>query len=509
MGGLLILISMVTGTVAFLSLIRPRPRFWLPTRNRAAVVWVASFVLFAVGGSLLPVPTPETQPEESALRGVTDTEVASEATGVVADREEDPDAMNIGNNEQETPCIPRKLSEASMELVRLYDQLHTFKDDPEFIRVGFGPGGPYSAWLQALKRHRDTNSGAAAFKLFDEVGFMSGDLLMLGMDYIGENLSESELSSIEYFEKQFQAGLALSRCEEIGSNWRKTIQVSLEARHAYVAEAEAQILARESLLGRSLTDEELAFERLRDVLGAGEDEELALAKLRPLVDRMREIGEQKKREYEAALARFVAAAGAAELGHGTYTDSLAAGEAVLALATAMEAEISALATELAALEATAPPEVAALAATARMDMGQSAALFEPVLVGLQEQMELMRPLVDELAIAEHSTPKRQVTLEMMGDARLAIKNSDYGIVEVSLGSRGEKGNRERIIDLEVARGTSVLRAKELGQNAVRIIERLWSDMEPADYTITVSHTGSPSIIVEGSKGRFESNISWY
>ena len=365
MGGLLILISMVTGTVAFLSLIRPRPRFWLPTRNRAAVVWVASFVLFAVGGSLLPVPTPETQPEESALRGVTDTEVASEATGVVADREEDPDAMNIGNNEQETPCIPRKLSEASMELVRLYDQLHTFKDDPEFIRVGFGPGGPYSAWLQAIKRHRDTNSGAAAFKLFDEVGFMSGDLLMLGMDYIGENLSESELSSIEYFEKTFQAGLALSRCEEIGSNWRKTIQVSLEARQAYVAEAEAQILARESLLGRSLTDEELAFERLRDVLGAGEDEELALAKLRPLVNRMREIGEQRKQEYDAALAQFAAAAVAAEQGNGAYTASLAAGETLLALTTAIEAEISALATELVALEAAAPPEVAALATKTR------------------------------------------------------------------------------------------------------------------------------------------------
>ena len=177
------------------------------------------------------------------MQEVTDTDLASEATGVVADREEDPDAMNIGNNEQETPCIPRKLSEASMELVRLYDQLHAFKNDPEFIRAGFVPGGPYSAWLQAIKRHRDTNSGAAGFKLLDEVGFMSGDLLMLGMDYVGENLSESELSSIEYFEKKLQAGLALSRCEEIGSNWRETIQASIESRKSYLAEAEAQILA--------------------------------------------------------------------------------------------------------------------------------------------------------------------------------------------------------------------------------------------------------------------------
>ena len=36
----------------------------------------------------------------------------------------DPNAMNIGNNVQQKPCIPTKLSSAAMELARLYDQLH-------------------------------------------------------------------------------------------------------------------------------------------------------------------------------------------------------------------------------------------------------------------------------------------------------------------------------------------------------------------------------------------------
>ena len=49
MGGLLILISMVTGTAAFIALFKPLPRLWLPTRKRAAVVWVASFVLLFIG----------------------------------------------------------------------------------------------------------------------------------------------------------------------------------------------------------------------------------------------------------------------------------------------------------------------------------------------------------------------------------------------------------------------------------------------------------------------------
>ena len=264
-------------------------------------MWIASCLLFATGGSLLPVPTPETQPEELVQRGVTtNTEVTSEATGVV-------------------PCIPRTLSAEAIELVRLYDQLHAFKDDHEFIRLGFGQGGPYSAWLQAIQVYRDTNSG---FEILDELGFLPGDLMMLGMDYVGEGPSESDLSAIECFERKIQAGLALARCDEIDPNWRGTIQASLAARQSYAAEAEAQVLARESLLGRPLTDEEReerAFAKLRDVLGltARENEELALAKLRPLIDQMHEIGEQRKQEYEAALDRFEAAAAAAEQGHGT------------------------------------------------------------------------------------------------------------------------------------------------------------------------------------------------
>ena len=59
MGGLLMLISMVTGTASFIALFKPLPRFWLPTRKRAAIVWIASFVLLGIGGELLPVPTPE------------------------------------------------------------------------------------------------------------------------------------------------------------------------------------------------------------------------------------------------------------------------------------------------------------------------------------------------------------------------------------------------------------------------------------------------------------------
>ena len=112
--------------------------------------------------------------------------------------------------------------------------------------------------------------------------------------------------------------------------------------------------------------------------------------------RMRVIEQGIKQEYEAALARFTAAAGAAERGDGTWADALAEGETVLALATAMEAEMSAISTEMAAAAATAPPEVAARVAPQQMAFEQAVREMESVVVGLQAQVELMRALAAEL-----------------------------------------------------------------------------------------------------------------
>ena len=130
----------------------------------------------------------------------------------------------------EAPCIPTELSPAAVELVRLYEELHTFKDDIEFIDMGFSQAGPYYAWMQAVETHRDANRG---FELFRELGFLPGEVLMLGMSYLGEDFSESDLAYLENTEGIFQAGLAAARCTEPGSV-QETIQAALEARRAYV-----------------------------------------------------------------------------------------------------------------------------------------------------------------------------------------------------------------------------------------------------------------------------------
>ena len=147
-----------------------------------------------------------------------------------------------------TPCIPTELSPAAVELVRLYEELHTFKDDPEFLFFGF-TRGPYSAWMQAIETQRDTNPGV---ELLDEVGFLPGELMMLGMNYMDEDFSDSELAAIEHVEGKIQAGLAAARCTELGSV-QETIQTASEARRSYAADAtEAQLLARE--LGQQAVD---------------------------------------------------------------------------------------------------------------------------------------------------------------------------------------------------------------------------------------------------------------
>ena len=131
----------------------------------------------------------------------------------------------------DTPCTPTELSPAAVELVRLYEELHTFKDDTEFLDRGFSPAGPYHAWMEAVEAHQDANPG---WVLFHELGFAANEVLMLGMNYIDEDPNASDLSAVEFFETKIQAGLALTRCAEPETAVQDIARASAEARRAYV-----------------------------------------------------------------------------------------------------------------------------------------------------------------------------------------------------------------------------------------------------------------------------------
>ena len=262
----------------------------LSGRGQAVKLWAVSVTMLLLGTIIMPEPPPPTEAELAERRAATEareaaraesiaeraaTEAAREAERVeareaaareaettsVAEREraeaaeqeraaaaqqraeeaaarEAKDrlggvtaaAERPATSPTETPCIPTELSPAAVELVRLYEELHTFKDDIEFIDMGFSQAGPYYAWMQAVETQRDANQG---FELLDELGFLPGEVLILGMSYLGEDFSESDLAYLENTEGRFQAGLAAARCTELGSV-QETIQASLEARRAYV-----------------------------------------------------------------------------------------------------------------------------------------------------------------------------------------------------------------------------------------------------------------------------------
>ncbi len=111
------------------------------------------------------------------------------------------DVLSIGVNIVETECQPKNLSPQASEVVRMYHQLHEFKDDPEFLQIGFGIGGPYNSWLVNIKRI------PGSLDLIKELNFVPGDILMLGFSYL-----RRDSAAIELTESQIQASLKLIFC---------------------------------------------------------------------------------------------------------------------------------------------------------------------------------------------------------------------------------------------------------------------------------------------------------
>ena len=129
----------------------------------------------------------------------------------------DSEAMTIGSNVQVRECVPKKLSAAANELVRLYKQLHAFKDHLEFAEIGFSAGGPYNVWMRGFK----SSEQDIQMEVKREIGFMAANVIMLGHDYQnvagdvlrGRPLDPSEIEHIENNDRTIRAHLALAFCE--------------------------------------------------------------------------------------------------------------------------------------------------------------------------------------------------------------------------------------------------------------------------------------------------------
>ena len=128
----------------------------------------------------------------------------------------DPAAMTIGSSVQVTECVPRQLSAGAVEAVRLYKELHTFKDAPEFGEMGFSSAGPYFVWLEAIQALDGGLDRAARVEAMNQLGIPIANITMLGMSYMSEAAGKGDSDNrkqIEGLEKTLQASLALAFCE--------------------------------------------------------------------------------------------------------------------------------------------------------------------------------------------------------------------------------------------------------------------------------------------------------
>ena len=120
-----------------------------------------------------------------------------------------PNVLVIGVDATARDCVPKTLSEGSKEAVRLYEELQDFREDAEFARVGFGSGGPYRSWLEAAQ----TVHAEAGLATLQELGFLAGDVMQLGMEYMQVATRGGGLTQyIRDMERTIQEGLALTRC---------------------------------------------------------------------------------------------------------------------------------------------------------------------------------------------------------------------------------------------------------------------------------------------------------
>ncbi len=73
------------------------------------------------------------------------------------------------------------MSSDAQELKALYGELQEFKDNPKFHQVGFGTCCRFNNWMVKIKAIRSKKTG---IKILRELGFLPGDLLQLGMEYM-------------------------------------------------------------------------------------------------------------------------------------------------------------------------------------------------------------------------------------------------------------------------------------------------------------------------------------
>ena len=97
---------------------------------------------------------------------------------------------------------PTEFAGHTKQLLALYKELHSFKDDPTFHEVGFGSCCRFHSWQTRVEELRSK----AELETLADVGVLPGELLMLGMEYMRSKGRPTEYTKT--MEPHYESGLA-------------------------------------------------------------------------------------------------------------------------------------------------------------------------------------------------------------------------------------------------------------------------------------------------------------
>ena len=97
---------------------------------------------------------------------------------------------------------PTEFSAQTKQLLALYEELHSFKDDPNFHEVGFGRCCRFHEWQTRV----EALQSSAGLETLADVDVLPGDLLTLGMEYMRSKGRPTEYT--ETMEPHYASGLA-------------------------------------------------------------------------------------------------------------------------------------------------------------------------------------------------------------------------------------------------------------------------------------------------------------
>ena len=97
---------------------------------------------------------------------------------------------------------PTEFSANTKQLLTLYEELHSFKDDPTFHEVGFGRCCRFHDWQTRV----EALQSKAGLETLADVGVLPGDLLTLGMEYMRSKGRPTEYTGT--MEPHYESGLA-------------------------------------------------------------------------------------------------------------------------------------------------------------------------------------------------------------------------------------------------------------------------------------------------------------